>query len=165
MIDFTPTRSDAVVDEGTTRSSQPVLEADAGRQTEEPLQDSLSPAGHGTRPVALEREHVLPGPGDRFDALRDGCKVETAARLVGASRACRDDVQLGRNGREGRAGVALVTDEHSAATSVTASQQVETDLAVVPLGRGQSECPGRAVRRTESVQAHPPEEARVGEGQ
>jgi len=42
MIDSTPTASGAVVDKGTTRASEPVVEADAGREAEEAREDALT---------------------------------------------------------------------------------------------------------------------------
>src|SRR5450830_904073 len=106
MIDSTPTASGAVVDKGTARPPQPVVEADAGRQAEEARQDALTQAGHGTRPVALEGEQVLAGPEDRLDALADGRQVRAEARLVGALRAHDRGAQFGHGRRELAAGVA-----------------------------------------------------------
>src|SRR5665648_473663 len=58
MIDSTPTPSGAVIDQGTARAPQPVVEADAGRQAKEARQDALTQAGHGTGPVAFHVEKV-----------------------------------------------------------------------------------------------------------
>ena len=82
MIDSTPTASGAVVDKGTTGTSEPVVEADAGRQAEKAGKDALAQPGHGTRPVPLQGEEVLAGPDDRLDALADGGQVRTVAGLV-----------------------------------------------------------------------------------
>src|SRR5450756_1186931 len=95
MIDSTPTASGAVVDKGTTRASEPVVEADAGREAEEAREDALTQAGHGTRAVALEGEQVLAGPEDRLDALADGGQVRPAAGLVLARRAHHGGAQRG----------------------------------------------------------------------
>src|SRR5659263_194233 len=129
MIDSTPTASGAVVDEGTTGASQPVVEADADRQAEEAREDALTQPGHGARPVALQGEQVLAGPEDRLDALADGRQVRTVARLVLACRAHDEGAQLGHGGREVAPGVALVADEHRAAAR-RAPQQLKADLAL-----------------------------------
>src|SRR5665811_1932413 len=100
MIDSTPTPSGAVVDKGTTRAPEPVVEADAGRQAEEARQDALTQAGHGTGPVAFQGEQVLAGPEDRLDALADGGQVRPAAGLVLARRPYDRGAQLGHGGRE-----------------------------------------------------------------
>src|SRR5665811_365762 len=71
--------SGAVVDKGTTGSSQPVVEADAGCEAEEAREEALTQPGDGARPVALEGEEVLAGPEDRLDALADGGEVRTVA--------------------------------------------------------------------------------------
>src|SRR5665647_2900569 len=161
MIDSTPTASGAVVDEGTTGTSQPVVEADAGRKAEEAREDALTQPGHGTRPVAHQGEQVLAAPEDRLDALADGSQMRAVARLVLARRAHDEGAHLGDGGREVATRVALVADEHCAAAAA-ASQQLEADLAFVTLRRGQGERPGRTVRGGQQVQAQAPEEARVG---
>src|SRR5271169_5081837 len=98
MIDSTPTASGTVVDQGTARPSQPVVEADAGCQAEEALQDALAQAGQGARAVALQRKRVLAGPEDRLDALADGREVGTRTGLVGAPGAHDRDAELGGRG-------------------------------------------------------------------
>ena len=55
------TPSGAAVDKGTTRASQPVIEAAAGRQAGEAREDALMQASHGARPVALQGEQVRAG--------------------------------------------------------------------------------------------------------
>src|SRR5665811_738527 len=119
MIDSTPAASGAVVDEGTARSPQPMVEADAGRQAEEAREDALAQPGHGARPVALQGEQVLAAPEDRLDALADGGQVGTVAGFVLAHRAHDEGAHLGDRGRETPPGVALVTDEHRAAAVAT----------------------------------------------
>src|SRR5665647_1746750 len=127
MIDSTPAASGAVVDESTARSSQPVVEADAGRQAEEAREDALAQARHGARPVALQREQVLGRPEDRLDALADGRQVRAAAGLVLARRAHHGGAELGDGGRELTAGVALVADEQLTAGAAATGQQLEAD--------------------------------------
>src|SRR5450756_964810 len=162
MIDSTPTASGAVVDKGTTRASEPVVEADAGRQAKEARQDALTLERHGTGPVALEGEQVLAGPEDRLDALADGGQVRPAAGLVLARRAHHGGAQLGDGSRELTAGVALVADEQPAAGAAATGQQLEADLTLIAPGIGQGERPRRTVGRGQQVQAQAPEPARVG---
>jgi len=131
MIDSTPTPSGAVVDESTARSSQPVVEADAGREAEEALQYTLTQSGHGAGPVALQGEQVLAGPEDRLDALADGRQVRAAAGLVGALGARHGGAEGGHGGRELTPGVALVADEQLTAAAAATRQQLEADLALV----------------------------------
>src|SRR5450756_118330 len=100
MIDSTPTASGAVVDQRSARSPEPVVEADAGRQAEEAGQDALAQAGHGARPVPLEREQVLAGPEDRLDALADGGQLRAAAGFVLARRPDDRGAQLEHGGAE-----------------------------------------------------------------
>src|SRR5674536_282587 len=162
MIDSTPAASGAVVDEGTARSPQPMVEADAGRQAEEAREDALAQPGHGAGPVALQGEQFLAAPEDRLDALTDGGQVGTVAGFVLARRAHDEGAQLGRSGREVAPGVALVEEEHLAAAARAAREQFEADLALVTLRRGQLERPRRAVGGGQEVQAHAPEPARMG---
>src|SRR5450830_304874 len=162
MIDSTPTPSGAVVDQGTARAPQPVVEADAGREAKEAREDALTQAGHGTGPVALEGEQVLAGPEDRLDALADGGQVRPAAGLVLARRAHHGGAQLGDGSRELTAGVALVADEQPAAGAAATGQQLEADLTLIAPRIGQGECPGRTVGGGQQVQAQAPEPARVG---
>ena len=107
MIDSTPTPSGAVVDEGTTGTPQPMVEADAGGEAAEPLQDALTQAGQGARPVALQGERALEAPEDRLDALTDGSQMRPSAGFVLARRAHHEDAALAGVGREGPAGETL----------------------------------------------------------
>jgi len=59
MIDFSPTASSAAVDEGTTGTSQPVVEADAGRPAEEARGDALTQPRHGA-PLAVIPQGAFP---------------------------------------------------------------------------------------------------------
>lgn len=58
MIESTPTASGAAVEERPTQPSQPVVEAGAGRQAEEPLHDTHAQPRQGSRPMGLQREQV-----------------------------------------------------------------------------------------------------------
>ena len=66
MIDSTPTPSAQLVDKSAAGSSQPVVEADTGREAEEAREYALTQAGRGAGPVALQGEQVLAGPEDRL---------------------------------------------------------------------------------------------------
>ena len=111
MIDSTPAASGAVVDEGTARSPQPVVEADAGRQAEEAREEALTQPGRGARPVALEGEQVLAGPEDRPDALADRGQAGPAPGLVTAPRPHDRGLEIRDGIREGAPGIALVAEE------------------------------------------------------
>src|SRR5665811_1208285 len=162
MIDSTPAASGAVVDEGTARSPQPMVEADAGREAEEAREDAVTQPGHGARPVALQGEQVLAGPEDRLDALADGGEVRAVAWFVLARRAHDEGAHLGDGGRELTPGVALIADEQLSAAARTTPQQLEADLTLIAPRIGQGECPGRTVGGGQQVQAQAPEPARVG---
>src|SRR5450830_627152 len=162
MIDSTPTPSGAVVDQGTARAPQPVVEADAGREAKEAREDALTQAGHGTGPVALEGEQVLAGPEDRLDALADGGEVRAVAWFVLARRAHDEGAHLGDGGRELTPGVALIADEQLSAAARTTPQQLKADLTLIAPRIGQGECPGRTVGGGQQVQTQAPEPARVG---
>jgi len=162
MIDSTPTASGAVVDQRSARSPEPVVEADAGRQAEEAGQDALAQAGHGARPVPLEREQILAGPEDRLDALADGGQVRALAGFVLARRPYDRGAQLGHGGHELTPGVALVAEEGLTAAALATRQQLKADLVLVPRGRSRGERPRRTVGRADGVQAQAPEAARVG---
>src|SRR5450756_987523 len=152
MIDSTPTASGAVVDQRSARSPEPVVEADAGRQAEEAGQDALAQAGHGARPVPLEREQILAGPEDRLDALADEGQVRALAGFVLARRPYDRGAQLGHGGRELTPGVALVAEEGLAARSLAAGEQLE---ATFRCGACAS-CCGRTARRQRSSRSMAP---------
>ena len=86
MVDSTP--SGDVVDQGAARTTEPVVERDAGGQGQEALSDADTQVVKGARAVALEGEDVLAGPEDRLDPLADRSKVDGAVGLV---LACRSD--------------------------------------------------------------------------
>jgi hypothetical protein len=133
MIDSTRAASGAVVDQGSARSPQPVVEADAGRQAEKAREHTLAQAGHGARAVTLQREQVLGRPEDRLDALADRRQVRPAARLILARRTHHGDAEISRSRSKRAAGVALVADERLTAASA-ALQQLQADLALVARG-------------------------------
>ena len=108
MIDSTPIASGGVVDKGTTGTSWPVIDADAGREAEEAREDTLTQPSDGARPVALQGEPALAAPEDRLDALANGGEVRTVAGFVLARRAHDENAHLGGGGGEVAARVALV---------------------------------------------------------
>jgi len=162
MIDSTPAASGAVVDEGTARSPQPVVEADAGRQAEEAREDALAQARHRARSLALEGEQVPAGPEDRLDALADRRKVRAWARFILTRRARHGDAEIGGADSEPAAGVALVADEQLTAAAGAALEQLEADLAFVTDGMGQLERPRGAAGGGQQMQAKAREVARAG---
>ena len=111
-----------------------VVEADAGGQGEEPLQDALSQPAEGARAVALEGEQVLAGPEDRLDALADRREVRTFTGLIRAPGPDHEHVELSGGGGELATGVALVADQYLTAAR-SAREQLERDLALVAFGR------------------------------
>src|SRR5665647_1050663 len=155
MIHSTPTPSGAVVDKRAARTSQPVVEADAGREAEETRQNALAQPRHGTRPVALQGEQVLAGPEDRLDALADGRQVRALAGLVGALGAHHGGAEGGHGRRELTPGAALVAEQRLTAAAREAGQQFKADLALVARGRRQGESSRGAVGRAEGVQRRP----------
>ena len=66
MIDSTPL---TVVSESPAGTAQLVVEADAGGQTQKPLQDSLFEAFDRSSPVTFQGEDVFAGVEDGFDPL------------------------------------------------------------------------------------------------
>ena len=111
MIDST--ESGAVVDQGATRASELMVEADGGGEGEEALQDALPEALKCSGAVALEREGPLAAPEDALDALADRCEVRAFAGLVLAARSEHRRLQFACLRGEVAPGVALVADQRS----------------------------------------------------
>jgi len=160
MIDSTPAASGAVVDERPARASQPMVEADAGGQAEEASEHALAQAGQSTSSMAFQREQILAGPEDRFDALADGSQVGAASGIVPSRRTHDEDAVLGGGGGELAPGVALVADQDLAAVR-RAPEELERHLAFAAGGIGERERPGRAVGSSQQMQAQAPVPARV----
>src|SRR6516165_772246 len=155
------TRSGDVVDECAAGASELVVEDDAGGEAEEALEDAFSEALDGAGAVPLEGEEVFAGPEDRFDPLADRREVRPAPGFVFASGAHDCGVELADRCREVSAGVALVAQDRLAAGAPAAGQQLERDLALIQLGRGEHERSGGAVGGEQRVQPEAPEEPRV----
>ena len=143
MIDST--ESGDIVDQRTAGATQLVIEHDAGRQREKTLEDALPDTGEGTRAVAFEGQDVLAGPKDRLNPLADRGKVHAVSGLVGASGTHDRGIHLTDGVGEIAAGIALIAQEGLAARSLTTRQQLEAHLALVAVGRGQTQSPGGAV--------------------
>jgi len=109
MIDST--RLGDVVDECAARSSELVVEDDAGGEAEEALEDAFSDSGQGAGAVAFEGEEVFAGPEDRLDALADRREMEPSSGFVFAARPHDRGVQFADFEREVAAGVALVAQQ------------------------------------------------------
>src|SRR5579884_1939287 len=157
MVDST--RLGDVVDECAAGSAELVVEADAGGEAEEALEDALAQAGEGAGAVAFQGEQVFAGPEDRFDSLPDRCEVRASTGFVFAAGADDRGVELVDSLSELAAGVALVAEERFAAVALTELEQFETDLALIALGRGELERARRAVGCEQCVQPETPEEA------
>src|SRR6188474_27286 len=160
MVDSTP--SGDVVDQGATRTPEPVVERDACGQCQEALGDASTQVVQGASAMALEGEDVLAGPKDRLDSLSDRSEVNAVVGLVLSGRPEDRCVELVDRRGELAPGIALVGDEDLPTASACSLEQLDPDLALVALGRGEREGLGCAVWREEAVQAKAPEEARMG---
>ena len=161
MIDSTPTASSAVAGQGATRPAESVVEADAGSQAAEPLQDALTQAGQGPCSVALQGEQVLGRPEDRFDPLADLREMGPFAGLIGAPGTNHADAQLAGRGGELPSGAALVTDHDLAAAGGTL-EELKRHLTLVAPGIGHGERPRCTVGGGQQMETKAPVPARVG---
>src|SRR3984893_8527572 len=151
-----------VVDECAAGAAELVVEADAGGEAEEALQDPFAQAGGGGAAVAFEGEYVFAGPEDLLDPLADRGEVWPLARLVFAPGTDDRGVESGDFLGEVAAGVAFVAEDRLAAAALAEFEQFEADLAFVAFGRGELERTRGAVARKEGVQPEAPEKAAVG---
>src|SRR5512144_3298076 len=140
-----------------------VVERDGGGERGEAAGEPDTQVVECARAVAFEREDVLAGVEDRFDALAQRCQVRAAAALVGAAGAHDRRAELGELGFEVLAAEVLVADQdqHLAALALAARDQLQADELLVDLWGGQRERPGGAVGRKQRVQPKAPEEAAV----
>jgi len=76
---------------------------------------------------------------DGLDPLADRGQVRVVCGFVGASGTHDRGVQLTDRTGERPPGIALVTDEHLASGPPAAPKQLESDLALVAVGRGESQ--------------------------
>src|ERR1019366_1573150 len=156
MVDST--RLGDVVDECAARSSELVVEDDAGGEAEEALEDAFSDAWERAAAVAFEREEVFEGPEDRLDALADRREMRSMSGFVFAARPDDRGVQFTDFEREVAAGVALVAQQDLAAVPAGAGEQLEAHFALITLGRGERKRSGRAIRCEDRMQPQAPEE-------
>src|ERR1700681_3236394 len=156
------TRSGDVVDECAAGAAELVVEADAGGEGEEALDDAFSEALEGAGAVAFEGEQVFAGREDRLDPLPDRREVGAVSGFVLAPRTHERGVEVADGLREGAAGVALVAERRLTPAAVAACEQFESDLAFVAFWRGERQCSGGAVERDQCVQPETPEVAGVG---
>jgi len=112
--------------------------------------------------VTFQGEDVFAGPEDGLDALADGGEVQRAAGLVFAQRTGEQDLEFIHRRGELPPRVALVADHDVPAVPRALGEKFKTHLPFVPLGRGETEGPGRPVRGEDGVQAKTPEVAGMG---
>lgn len=122
-----------------------MVERDRGGEADEALQDAFSEAGEGAGAVAFEGEDVFAGPEDAFDALADRCQVRPLAGFVAARGTHDGGVQFADRAREVASGVALVGEQDLTALALAARQQLERDVALIRLRRGELKRPRGAV--------------------
>src|SRR5438094_2938828 len=116
-----------VVDEGSAWAAELVVEADAGGEAEEALEDAFADAGEGAGAVALEGEQVFAGPEDRLDPLADRGEMGAWAGFVLASGPDDRGVEFADGFGEGAAGVAFVAEQRFAALPLAEREQFEAD--------------------------------------
>src|SRR5579884_2140377 len=156
------TRLRDIVDECAAGAVELVVEADAGGEAEEALEDAFFDAGERAGAVAFQGEQVFAGPEDRFDPLPDRGEARPLARLVFAAGTNDHGRELVDRLGEVAAGVAFVGEQRFAACSLAAGEQFEPDLAFVAFGGGERQRSGGAVGGEDRVQSETPEVAGVG---
>src|SRR5919202_6030652 len=109
------TRSGHEGHERAARTSEPVVDIDAGGERQDPLCDARPEVGQGARPMALQGEDVLAGLEHRLDALADRGQVEPVGSLVLARRPQHQRPEPLERALELTARVALVADDRLAA--------------------------------------------------
>src|SRR6478736_3630064 len=157
MVDSTP--SGDVVDQGAAWTPKPVVERDACGQRQKALGNASAQVVKGASAVALQGEDVLAGPKDRLDPLSYRGEMDAVVGLVLSRRPEDRGVEVADRLGKLAARVALVADDDLPAGSVGTFKQLDPDLALIALGRGEREGPGGAVGREETVQAKAPEES------
>src|ERR671925_2228012 len=157
------TGSGVVLGQRSARETKAVVERDGGGEREEAAGQSGPEAVQGAGAVAFEGEDVFGGPVDRLDPLADRREVQALAGLVFAAWAMDRDVEGGEVGFELLAAEVLVADqrEELAGLSLAARAQLQADLLLVDLRRGQCHRPGGAVHREQGVQPETVEVAAV----
>jgi hypothetical protein len=157
MIDSTPLP--VVVDQGSAGTTELVVEADAGSETEKALQYAFFEARKGASPMAFQGEEILAGVEDGFDTLAKGSQVRTFPGFVPALGTDHGRLKLSDGRGELFARVALVGKQDLPSVSFAALKQFQADFSFIALGRGQLKGPGSTVGSEDGVQAHSPEVA------
>src|SRR3990172_2966420 len=121
MVDST--RLGDVVDECAAGAAEFVVEADAGGEAEEPLQDAFFDPWEGAAAVAFQGEQVFAGPEDRLDALADRREMKSRPGFVFAAGTDDCGVEFADGLGEFAAGVALVAQERLAPGAFAAGGQ------------------------------------------
>jgi hypothetical protein len=158
MIDSTTL---AVVDESPAGPLQLIVETDAGGQAEKTLQDPLFEARKRASSMTFEREDVFAGPEDGFDPLPNGSKMRTFPGLILSLGSKHGGFQVLDPLGEVPADIAFVAEQGLATDPPAVGEELKTDLAFVPFGRGQLKGSGCPVKGEDSVQPKPPEVAGV----
>jgi hypothetical protein len=159
MIDSTPLP--VVVDQSPAGTTQSVVEADAGGQTEKALQYALFETSQGTSSVAFQSEDVLAGVEDGFDALPKRSNMWTFPGLVFSLGPDHDSLQVFGGRSELSARISLVAEQDLPARSPAAVEELKSNISFIAFGRGDLKGPGSAVGGEDSVQTHSPEIAGV----
>jgi hypothetical protein len=159
MIDSTPLP--VVVDQGPAGTTQLVVEADAGGQTEKALQNPFLEAFESASSVTLQGKDVFAGPEDRFDALPDGSQMRTFSRLVFALGSSHRSLQVFDRSGELPARVPFVAQEGFVSLPSAASKEFRPDLPLIPFGRAIGKGSRSPVCGKYGVQPHAPEVAGV----
>ena len=132
MSDSTPLS--VVVDESPTGTTQLVVEADAGGETQEALQYALFEAVNGASPVAFQGEDILADSKDGFDALPKRGEMRSLSRLVFAFGPHQGGLKVLDRRSELLARIALVAEEDLPTLTPAALKEFKADRAFVPLG-------------------------------
>src|SRR5574338_791677 len=151
-----------VVGECAWGAVEAVVEADRGGEGEEAAVDAGAQAVQAAGGVAFEGEQVFAGVEDRFDPLSDWGEVGAAVGLVFAAGPDDRRLEVSRGLFELAAGVAFVADDGEGTVRIEAGEQLEADVSLGGLGRGELQRSRGAVQREQAVQAEAPEVAVVG---
>src|SRR6266545_6877284 len=157
------TGSGGVLDQRAAGEAESMVERDGGSERQEAAGQAGPEPVQGAGAVTFERQDVLRGPVDRLDALADRCEVQALAALVLAARPHDRGVQGGEVGLELLAAEVLVADQRQelAGLAGAARDQLQADVLLVDLRRGQREGARGAVHREQRVQPEAVEVAAV----
>src|SRR5579875_686661 len=152
-----------VADQRTAGAAELVVERDGGSPRGEAGTQPHAQVAKGAGAVALKREDVLEGPEDRLDPLADGRELRATPALVLAGRTHDPGIERGHLGLEALAAEALVPDhdQQLPGPAFATGDELQANLALVDLRRGQRQSPRGAVGREQGVQAKAEEVAAV----